>query len=173
MSARIVSVLAVGAALLITSCSGESGGTASPAPSTAPASSSAPKPSPATSAAPSSSAAAEATGGDAVERYETFLHAAGREDIATVCEIAGPALKKAEDEGFGPCEKTMPMSFKMLSATQKKAMLTAAVDRSKIKDGAGKVEIPASAVKASVKFAKSDIGDVVMEKRGGKWYVVD
>ncbi|WP_208637337.1 hypothetical protein [Amycolatopsis echigonensis] len=49
------------------------------------------------------------------------------------------------------------MSFKMLSDTQKQAMLTASVDRSKIKDGADKVEIPASAVKASVKFAKSDI----------------
>lgn len=89
-----------------------------------------------------------------------------------MCEIAGPALKKTEDEGFGPCEKTMPMSFKMLSATQKKAMQTAAVDRSKIKDGPDRVEIPASAVKAAVKFAKSDIGDVVMGKRGGKWYVV-
>ncbi|WP_116204774.1 hypothetical protein [Amycolatopsis circi] len=172
MSARMLPFLAVGAALLISSCSGESGGTASPAPSTAPASSSAAQPSPSTSAAPSSSAA-ESTGGDAVERYEAFMHAAGKEDLATVCEIAGPAAKQAEDQGMGPCEKTMPMAFKLISPTQKKALQTATVDRSKIKDGAKKVEIPASAVKASVKFTDSDLGDAVMENRGGKWYVVD
>ncbi|MER6760537.1 MULTISPECIES: hypothetical protein [Amycolatopsis] len=163
----------MGAALLIASCSGESGGTASPAPSTAPASSSAAKPSPSASAAPPSSSAAEATGGDAVERYEAFMHAAGKEDLATVCEIAGPAAKKAENEGMGPCEKTMPMAFQLISPTQKKALQTATVDRSKIKDGAKKVEIPARAVKASVKFTDSDLGDAVMENRGGKWYVVD
>ena len=177
MSARILPFLAVGAALLISSCSGESGGTASPAPSTAPASSSAasPSPSPSTSAAPSSSAAAESesTGGDAVERYEAFMHAAGRQDLATVCEIAGPAAKKAEDEGMGPCEKTMPMAFQLISPAQKKALQTATVDRSKIKEGAKRVEIPARAVKASVKFTDSDLGDAVMENRGGTWYVVD
>ncbi|WP_037365959.1 hypothetical protein [Amycolatopsis orientalis] len=180
MSARIVSVLAVGAALLISSCSGESGGTAAPAAtssavptSSSPTSSSAAPPAPSTSAVPSSSAAAEATGGDAVERYEAFMHAAGREDLATVCEIAGPAAKKAEDEGMGPCEKTMPMAFQLISPAQKKALQTATVDRSKIKEGAKRVEIPARAVKASVKFTDSDLGDAVMEKRGGKWYVVD
>ncbi|MGW7534591.1 hypothetical protein [Amycolatopsis sp. NPDC054798] len=168
----------MGAALLITSCSGESGGTAAPASSpAAPTSSSAaklsPSPSPSTAAAPSSSAAAESTGGDAVERYEAFMHAAGREDLATVCEIAGPAAKQAEDEGMGPCEKTMPLAFQMISPAQKKALQSATVDRSKIKEGAKKVEIPARAVKASVKFTDSDLGDAVMENRGGKWYVVD
>ncbi|WP_409183278.1 hypothetical protein F9C11_02140 [Amycolatopsis sp. VS8301801F10] len=175
MSARILPVFAVGAALLIASCSGESGSTAAPAPtsSAAPASSSSAKPSPSTSAAPSSSAAAAGTGGDAVERYEAFMHAAGREDLATVCEIAGPAAKQAEDQGMGPCEKTMPMAFQLISPTQKKALQSATVDRSKIKEGAKRVEIPARAVKASVKFTDSDLGDAVMENRGGKWYVVD
>ncbi|ATY09604.1 hypothetical protein CU254_03320 [Amycolatopsis sp. AA4] len=178
MSARILSFFAVGAALLITSCSGESGGTASPSPSSAPASSAAAavQPSsapPSSSAAPTSSAVAESTGGDAVERYEAFMHAAGREDLATVCEIAGPAAKKAEAQGMGPCEKTMPMAFQLISPAQKKALQTATVDRSKIKEGAKKVEIPARAVKASVKFTDSDLGDAVMENRGGKWYVVD
>ncbi|WP_406640926.1 hypothetical protein [Amycolatopsis sp. WGS_07] len=166
----------MGAALLITSCGSESGGTASPASSPAPATSSAAQPStsaPAsTSSAPSTSAAAS-TGGDAVERYEAFMHAAGREDLATVCEIAGPAAKQAEDQGMGPCEKTMPLAFQMISPAQKKALQTATVDRSKIKEGAKKVEIPARAVKASVKFTDGDLGDAVMENRGGKWYVVD
>lgn len=177
MSARMLPFLAVGAALLISSCSGESGGTAAPAPSapsSAPASSSAAQPSPSTSAAaPSSSSAAESTGGDAVDRYEAFMHAAGRQDLATVCEIAGPAAKQAEDQGMGPCEKTMPMAFQLISPAQKKALQTATVDRSKIKEGAKRVEIPARAVKASVKFTDSDLGDAVMENRGGKWYVVD
>ncbi|WP_337823116.1 hypothetical protein [Amycolatopsis sp. A1MSW2902] len=166
----------MGAALLISSCSGESGGTAAPAPSapsSAPASSSAAQPSPSTSAAPATSSAAESTGGDAVDRYEAFMHAAGRQDLATVCEIAGPAAKQAEDQGMGPCEKTMPMAFQLISPAQKKALQTATVDRSKIKEGAKRVEIPARAVKASVKFTDSDLGDAVMENRGGKWYVVD
>ncbi|MBN9745091.1 hypothetical protein DMP23_29120 [Amycolatopsis sp. A1MSW2902] len=176
MSARMLPFLAVGAALLISSCSGESGGTAAPAPSapsSAPASSSAAQPSPSTSAAPATSSAAESTGGDAVDRYEAFMHAAGRQDLATVCEIAGPAAKQAEDQGMGPCEKTMPMAFQLISPAQKKALQTATVDRSKIKEGAKRVEIPARAVKASVKFTDSDLGDAVMENRGGKWYVVD
>ncbi|WP_203557863.1 hypothetical protein [Streptomyces sp. S4.7] len=42
----------------------------------------------------------------AIQRYEEFLHAVGREDIDTVCEVAGPAAKQAEDQGFGPCEST-------------------------------------------------------------------
>ncbi|WP_275294416.1 hypothetical protein [Amycolatopsis sp. La24] len=166
----------MGAALLISSCSGESGGTAAPAPSApsiAPTSSSAAQPSPSTSAAPATSSAAESTGGDAVDRYEAFMHAAGRQDLATVCEIAGPAAKQAEDQGMGPCEKTMPMAFQLISPAQKKALQTATVDRSKIKEGAKRVEIPARAVKASVKFTDSDLGDAVMENRGGKWYVVD
>ncbi|WP_240691448.1 hypothetical protein [Amycolatopsis nivea] len=166
----------MGAALLISSCSGESGGTAAPAPSapsSAPAPSSAAQPSPSTSAAPATSSAAESTGGDAVDRYEAFMHAAGRQDLATVCEIAGPAAKQAEDQGMGPCEKTMPMAFQLISPAQKKALQTATVDRSKIKEGAKRVEIPARAVKASVKFTDSDLGDAVMENRGGKWYVVD
>ncbi len=176
MSARMLPFLAVGAALLISSCSGESGGTAAPAPSapsSAPAPSSAAQPSPSTSAAPATSSAAESTGGDAVDRYEAFMHAAGRQDLATVCEIAGPAAKQAEDQGMGPCEKTMPMAFQLISPAQKKALQTATVDRSKIKEGAKRVEIPARAVKASVKFTDSDLGDAVMENRGGKWYVVD
>ncbi len=101
------------------------------------------------------------------------MHAVGKQDVATVCEIAGPAAKKAEDQGFGPCEQTIPISFGMISAAQKKALLTATVDRSRITEGAKKVEIPASAVKASVKFTDGDLGDAVLELRNGKWYVVD
>ncbi|WP_020662562.1 hypothetical protein [Amycolatopsis benzoatilytica] len=175
MSARTLPFLAVGAALLITSCSGSKGGTAAPAsvPPAAPASSSAASTTPSTSAAPAPSPASdESTGSDAVSRYEAFMHAAGREDIKTVCEIAGPAAKKAQDEGLGPCEKTMPMAFQLISPAQKKALQSATVDRSKIKETATKVTIPASAVKASVKFTDSDLGDAVLENRGGKWYII-
>lgn len=35
----------------------------------------------------------------AIQRYEQYLHAVGREDINTVCEVAGPAAKQAEDQG--------------------------------------------------------------------------
>ncbi|MFI5607478.1 hypothetical protein [Amycolatopsis sp. NPDC051903] len=183
MSARALSVLTVGAALLIAGCSSSEGGTALPASSsaatgstTAPTTAAAPTTTsnpPSTSTQPATSAVSSSVEG-AVQRYETFLGAIGREDVTTVCEIAGPAAKKAEDEGFGTCEQTIPITFQMISATQKRALRSATVDESRItKDSATKVEIPASAVKASVKFTDSDLGDATMEYRGGKWYVVD
>lgn len=173
MSARALPFLATGAVLLIAGCSG--GGS----PSAAPVSSSAGAAS--TSAAPSSARATtqpqpttsvkKAAG--AVERYETFLHAVGKQDLATACEIAAPAAKKAEDEGFGPCEQTFPITFSMFSASQRKALLSATVDRGGITETSTKVEIPAKAVRSAAKFTGSDLGDAVLELRGGKWYVTD
>lgn len=163
-------VLALGAALLIAGCSGGSSGTAVPASSNAAMQSSVAGQS-ATSAAPQSTSKTADTGPAA--RYEAYLHATGREDVTTVCEIAGPAAKKAQDQGFGPCEKTIPITFQMFSPAQKKALLTATVNRSQVKWGVKQVEIPARAVQAAVKFTDSDLGDAVLENRGGTWYVVD
>src|SRR6478609_5244260 len=36
----------------------------------------------------------------AIQRYEQYLHAVGHEDLDTVCDVAGPAAKKAQDEGL-------------------------------------------------------------------------
>ncbi|MEV0373767.1 hypothetical protein AB0I10_28845 [Streptomyces sp. NPDC050636] len=71
------------------------------------------------SATPSVSAraekpSAEPTGGQpaprtkegAIQRYEQYLHALGREDIDMVCEVAGPAAKKSQGRGLGPCTLT-------------------------------------------------------------------
>ncbi|MCR6488085.1 hypothetical protein M8542_35190 [Amycolatopsis sp. OK19-0408] len=179
MSARALLLLAAGVVLLSAGCSGGVSGTAAPAPSgtpVAPPSTSAPSTTsapPATSStAPSTSASA--AGGGAVERYEALLHAIGRQDVPTACEIAGPAAKQAEDEGFGTCEQTFPIMFGMISPAQKKALQTATIDQAQVvKKSATKVEIPVSAVKASVKFGESDLGDAVFEKRGGTWYMVD
>lgn len=183
MSARALSVLATGVVLLIAGCaSGEVSGTAAPAsPGTQapPPSTSAAAPSATTSVPPTTSAAASTSaqvpsGDGAVERYEALLHAIGKQDVATACEIAGPAAKQAEDEGLGPCEQTFPIMFGMISPTQKKALQTATIDESKVVEkSATKVEIPVSAVKASVKFTESDLGDAVLEKRGGTWYMID
>ncbi|MET7990240.1 hypothetical protein ABZU76_04955 [Amycolatopsis sp. NPDC005232] len=186
MSVRALVVLTTGAALLIAGCSSAVGGSAAPASSSSPtppstAASSAP---PSTSTQPATSSSAgttQATSGGsekstagAITRYEAFLHAVGKEDLATACEIAGPAAKKAEDEGWGPCEQTFPITFQMISAQQKAALRGATVDSGRVTETSStKVEIPATAIRASVKFSDSDIGDATMAYRGGQWFVID
>ncbi|MFJ1768135.1 hypothetical protein ACIOD2_48000 [Amycolatopsis sp. NPDC088138] len=174
MPARALPFLATGVILLIAGCSGGENGTAAPAsssPVTPPTSSAPPSTVPPTSATPTTTATKAAAG--AVERYETYLHAVGAEDVATACEIAAPAAKKAEDEGFGPCEKTLPITFQLFSAAQRKALQSATVDRGSVTTSAKKADIPAKAVRAAVKFTDHDLGDAVLELRDGAWYVTD
>ncbi|TXL91937.1 hypothetical protein EW053_05225 [Streptomyces sp. IB2014 016-6] len=110
----------------------------------------------------------------AIQRYEEFLHAVGREDIDTVCEVAGPAAKQAEDQGFGPCESTFVITFRMIPPEKKKALQTATVDPGGVTETApDKFEIPAEAVRASVTFSESEIGSSTMGYMKDKWYVVD
>ncbi|MFI7676536.1 endonuclease/exonuclease/phosphatase family protein [Actinophytocola sp. NPDC049390] len=109
----------------------------------------------------------------AIARYEQFLHAIGAEDVPTMCEIAGPAAKQAEDQGFGPCEQTMPVTLSMMSAAQKAALKTAAVDPAEVTAQGTTVQIPATAVRAAVPFTSSDLGDAVLSFQGGQWFVVD
>ncbi|WP_372660949.1 hypothetical protein [Amycolatopsis kentuckyensis] len=174
MSARALPFLATGAVLLIAGCSGGVSPSAAPVSSSAGAASTSAAPSSAratTQPQPTTTSVTKAAG--AVERYETFLHAVGKQDLATACEIAAPAAKKAEDEGFGPCEQTFPITFSMFSASQRKALLSATVDRGGITETSTKVEIPAKAVRSAAKFTGSDLGDAVLELRGGKWYITD
>jgi hypothetical protein len=180
VSARALPFLTTGVlALVLAGCSGGGNGSAAPAPSstatppvTVTASSTPPTPTtpPQPTTTPRSTPAKPA---GAVERYEAYLHAVGDEDVTTACEIAAPAAKKAEDEGFGPCEKTLPISFQLFSAGQRKALRTATVDRGRVTEGSKKVEIPAKAVQAGVEFTSGDLGDAVLELRGGKWYITD
>lgn len=110
----------------------------------------------------------------AVQRFESFLRALGREDVATLCEVAGPAAEQAEREGFGPCETTFPIMFRLLSDEQKRALRDATVVASRVEVKApGLVQVPASAIKASVTFTDEDLGVSVLEHRNGVWYVVD
>ncbi|MET7302651.1 hypothetical protein [Embleya sp. NPDC005575] len=110
----------------------------------------------------------------AIQRYEQYLHAVGREDVTTVCEIAGPAAKKAQNEGFGPCTSTIPVMFQMISAPQKKALQTATVDPKRVSvRPPDKVKIPAEAVRATVTFSESDLGSNTLQYLGNAWYIVD
>jgi hypothetical protein len=109
----------------------------------------------------------------AIQRMEKFLHALGSGDIATLCEIAGPAAKQAEDEGFGPCETTMAQMHGMVSAAQLAALRDATVDPAKVTGDGARVEIPASAVRAATPFTSSDLGDYTLEYRSDDWYIVD
>jgi hypothetical protein len=176
MPARALPFLATGVILLIAGCSGGGNDTAAPASSSTatPPTSTAPPSAPATpTSAPQSTTTPAKSAAGAVERYETYLHAVGVEDVATACEIAAPAAKKAEDEGFGPCEKTLPITFQLFSPAQRKALQSATVDRGSVTVGSTKTEIPAKAVRAGVKFTDHDLGDAVLELRGGAWYVTD
>ena len=110
----------------------------------------------------------------AIQRYEVFLHAVGREDIRTVCEVAGPAAKQAENEGLGPCTSSFLLTFKMITPTQKKALRTATVDPKRVVvRSRDKVDIPAAAVKASVTFTEDELGVSTLEYLKNNWYITD
>jgi hypothetical protein len=110
----------------------------------------------------------------AIQRYEQYLHALGREDIDTVCEVAGPAAKQAEDQGFGPCTSTYVAVFQMISPEQKKALQTATVDPQRIAVRTPeKIEMPVEAIRASVTFSESDLGSSTLEYLKNDWYITD
>jgi len=121
----------------------------------------------------------ESSGGDAsieaaVARAEEFLHALGDGDIATICEIAGPAAKQAEDQGFGPCESTFATVLEMISPEQAAALRDATIDPTRIeKLPTGAVEVPVEAVVASVTFTESDLGDYTLNYQDGNWFIID
>ncbi|SMD25628.1 hypothetical protein [Kibdelosporangium aridum] len=117
---------------------------------------------------------ADDTKAGALERFEQYLHAVGNEDLDTVCEIAGPGAKKAEQQGFGTCRQTMPVMFGMISPAQKKALQTATVDPSQVTEKPGTVEVPAKAIRAgSVKFTSSNLGDYTLTFMNGQWFITD
>ncbi|MGG7576079.1 hypothetical protein [Streptomyces sirii] len=110
----------------------------------------------------------------AIQRYERYLHALGREDIDTVCEVAGPAAKKAQDQGLGPCTSTYRAVFQMVSPAQKKALQTATVDPHRIAVRTpDKIEMPVEAVRASATFSESDLGSYTLEYLKNDWYITD
>ncbi|WP_173139935.1 hypothetical protein [Kibdelosporangium persicum] len=110
----------------------------------------------------------------ALKRFEQYLHAVGNEDLGTVCEIAGPAARKAEAQGFGTCRQTMPVMFRMLSPAQKTALRTATVDTRQITARPGTVEVPTKAILAGdVRFSSSTLGDCTLTFMNGQWFVTD
>ncbi|MGW1378448.1 hypothetical protein ACWD6P_29840 [Streptomyces sp. NPDC002446] len=110
----------------------------------------------------------------AIQRYEQYLHALGREDIDMVCEVAGPAAKKAQNQGLGPCTSTYTAVFQMISAAQKKALKTATVDTQRIAVRTPeKIEMPVEAVRASATFSESDLGNYTLEYLKNDWYITD
>ncbi|WP_220131487.1 hypothetical protein [Streptomyces ipomoeae] len=110
----------------------------------------------------------------AIQRYEQYLHALGREDIDTVCEVAGPAAKKAQEQGFGPCTSTYAAVFQMISPAQKKALQTATVDPQRIVVRTpDKIEMPVEVVRASATFSESDLGSYTLEYLKNDWYITD
>ncbi|MFE6068006.1 hypothetical protein [Streptomyces sp. NPDC056525] len=110
----------------------------------------------------------------AIRRYEQYLHALGHEDIDTVCEVAGPAAKQAEDQGLGPCTSTYTAVFQMISPAQKKALQTATVDPQRVAVRTpGKIEMPVEAVRSSATFSESDLGDYTLEYLRNDWYITD
>ncbi|MGW0315642.1 hypothetical protein [Streptomyces flavidovirens] len=126
------------------------------------------------SATPTGNQPAPRTKERAIQRYEQYLHALGREDIDTVCEVAGPGAKKAQDMGFGPCTSTYVVVFQMISPAQKKALQTATVDPQRITVRTpDKIEMPLEAVRASATFSESDLGSYTLEYLENDYYITD
>jgi subtilisin family serine protease len=110
----------------------------------------------------------------AVARFEDYLHALGEGDIDTVCEIAGPAAQRAEDQGFGPCESTFGTVVDMISPEQAEALKTATVNLALIEStGPGQIHIPVEAVNADVTFTESDLGSYTIAYQDGGWFIID
>ncbi|MCZ4125210.1 hypothetical protein [Streptomyces sp. H39-S7] len=110
----------------------------------------------------------------AIQRYEQYLHALGREDIKTACEVAGPGAKKAEDKGFGPCTSTYVAVFQMISPAQKKALQKATVDPQRVVVRTpDKIEMPLEAVRSSATFSEDDLGSYILEYLKSDWFITD
>ncbi|MFJ4840787.1 hypothetical protein [Streptomyces sp. NPDC088746] len=125
-------------------------------------------------AAPTADTPAPRTEAGAVRRYGQYLHALGREDIDTVCEVAGPAARKAQDQGLGPCTSTYALVVQMISPEQKKALRTATVDPQRIVVRTpDTIEMPVEAVRASATFSESDLGSYTLEYIEDDWYITD
>ncbi|MEU9126300.1 hypothetical protein AB0C96_41975 [Streptomyces sp. NPDC048506] len=126
------------------------------------------------SAGPTGDQPAPRTKEGAIQRYEQYLHALGREDIDTVCEVARPAARKAQDQGLGPCTSTYAAVFQMISPAHKKAL--------KHRNGrptahrrahARQIEMPIEAVRASATFSESDLGSYTREYLKNDGYITD
>ncbi|WP_327360086.1 hypothetical protein [Streptomyces sp. NBC_01296] len=110
----------------------------------------------------------------AIQRYEQYLHGLGREDIDTVCEVAGPGAKKAEDQGFGPCTSTYVTVFQMISPEQKKALQTATVDPQRVPVRTlDEIEMPLEAVRSSATFSEEELGSYTLEYLENDYYITD
>lgn len=110
------------------------------------------------------------TSGAAIDRYEEYLHAVGKSELDTMCEIAKPAM----DTVSGDCKANFRMMLSMFSTEQLKALETATIDTSQVKKrDPGTVDIPASAVQADATFGANDLGDVTLEYQKDNWFIVD
>ncbi|MEV6703864.1 hypothetical protein AB0M68_43280 [Streptomyces sp. NPDC051453] len=109
-----------------------------------------------------------------MRRYEQYLHALGHEDIDTVCDVAAPAAKKAQDQGLGPGTSTYATVLQMISPAQKKALQTATVDPKRVVVRTpDKIEMPVQAVRSSAAFSESDLGNYTLEYLKNDWYITD
>lgn len=111
----------------------------------------------------------------AIARFEDYLHALGEGDVDTLCEIAGPAAKIAEDQGFGPCESTFgTVVDDMISPEQAEALKAATVDPDKVDASTpGRVQFPVEAVVASMAFTEEDLGSYTLVYQDGNWFMVE
>ncbi|MGH8791115.1 MAG: hypothetical protein ACRDXX_00510 [Stackebrandtia sp.] len=170
--ARAVFAALILSALLAASACKDGGGEASETDATA---------SPSEEASPSAddeSAAEEGpvpeTTEAAVARFEDYLHALGEADVDTLCEIAAPAAKIAEDEGFGPCQETYGIVIDMISPEQAAALQTATVDEELVETKSdGGVHVPVEAVEAEAQFSEEDLGSYTLAYQDENWFIVD
>ena len=121
----------------------------------------------------SSSTGSDTSVSTAVDRFEDFLHAMGDEDIDLLCEIAEPAARIGEEQGFGSCEETFAMTLSTLSGEQKTALSHAGVRTSKVQENEdGTVFFPVECIDADVTFTERNLSSFTMEYQGTDWFVI-
>ncbi|MCP3803119.1 hypothetical protein NLX83_27965 [Allokutzneria sp. A3M-2-11 16] len=162
--------LAAGLALALTGCQDETKAPVTPPPPPVTTTTTVAP----TTPAPTTPAGVPKTVEAAIQRYERYLHGLGKQDLDTVCDIAGPAAKQAERQGFGTCRQTFPITFQMIPAAKRKALETATVDPKLVRQKAnGDVDVPVKAVRSSTTFAEQELGSVVLSYRDGNWFIID
>nr|CEL19894.1 Uncharacterized conserved protein of probably eukaryotic origin [Kibdelosporangium sp. MJ126-NF4]CTQ97118.1 Uncharacterized conserved protein of probably eukaryotic origin [Kibdelosporangium sp. MJ126-NF4] len=127
---------------------------------------------PSATPAPEEPATGQKTKEGAIQRYQQALRALGKQDMATVCEIAAPAMKSANLPMT--CPEAFQVTYSMLAPAKRQALQTVTVDPAKVRSKpSGEFEIPSTALQGSAKFAESDLGTQTMTYLNGNWFITD
>jgi hypothetical protein len=107
----------------------------------------------------------------AVERFEDFMHAYGRGDTATACEIGEDAIVAGVGNQLG-CARAVQLGRRINPPNLIAALRRATVDPSQVVQlAADRVEIPRSAISEGATVFTGADDSAVMVLEGSDWYL--